>query len=182
MVTGRETGNRHDYRAAVIWTGNLGEGTASYAAYSRDHDVTGQAKPTIPGTADPAFRGDPTRWNPEELLVASLSQCHMLEFLAQAARAGVVVTRYVDEPSGTMVEADDGGSFVEVILRPRVTVAHDDMVDACARFHEEAHRACYIASSVVFPVRLEPVTEVDGRPASAERYTGGDIRPVAFDP
>ena len=176
------TGNRHDYRAAVIWTGNLGEGTASYAAYSRDHDVTGQAKPTIPGTADPAFRGDPTRWNPEELLVASLSQCHMLEFLAQAARAGAVVTRYVDEPSGTMVEAGDGGSFVEVILRPRATVAHDDMVDACARFHEEAHRACYIASSVVFPVRLEPVTEVDGRPASAERYTGGDIRPVAFDP
>jgi organic hydroperoxide reductase OsmC/OhrA/catechol 2,3-dioxygenase-like lactoylglutathione lyase family enzyme len=130
--------------------------------------VSGEAKPTIPGTADPAFRGDPTRWNPEELLVASLSQCHMLEFLAQAARAGVVVTRYVDEPSGTMIEAGGGGSFVEVILRPRVTVAGDNMVDACARLHEEAHRTCYIASSVVFPVRLEAVTEVDGRPASAE--------------
>jgi organic hydroperoxide reductase OsmC/OhrA len=124
------TGKRHEYQVVATWTGNLGEGTARYAAYSRDHDVSGEAKPTIPGTADPAFRGDPTRWNPEELLVASLSQCHMLEFLAQAARAGVVVTRYVDEPSGTMVEAGDGGSFVEVILRPRVTVAHDDMVDA----------------------------------------------------
>ena len=99
------TGKRHDYQVIVTWTGNLGEGTASYTAYSRDHHVTGEAKPTIPGTADPAFRGDPTRWNPEELLVASLSQCHMLEFLAQAARAGVVVTRYVDEPSGTMVGA-----------------------------------------------------------------------------
>jgi organic hydroperoxide reductase OsmC/OhrA len=176
------TGKRHDYRVTVIWTGNLGEGTASYAAYSRDHDVTGQDKPTIRGTADPAFRGDPTRWNPEELLVASLSQCHMLEFLAQAARAGAVVTRYVDEPSGTMVEAGDGGSFGEVVLRPRVTVAHNNMVDACARFHEEAHRACYIASSVAFPVRLEPVTDADGRPASAERYTGRDIRPGALDP
>jgi organic hydroperoxide reductase OsmC/OhrA len=124
------TGKRHDYQVIVTWTGNLGEGTASYTAYSRDHHVTGGAKPTIPGTADPAFRGDPTRWNPEELLVASLSQCHMLEFLAQAARAGVVVTRYVDEPSGTMVEAGDGGSFVEVILQPCVTVARDSMVDA----------------------------------------------------
>jgi len=162
------TGKRHDYQVIVTWTGNLGKGTASYTAYSRDHDVTGEAKPTIPGTADPVFRGDPTRWNPEELLVASLSQCHMLEFLAQAARAGVVVTRYVDEPSGTMIEAGDGGSFVEVILHPRVTVAGDNMVDACARLHEEAHRTCYIASSVVFPVRLEAVTEVDGRPASPD--------------
>src|SRR5215203_2236312 len=120
---GERTGKGHDYQVIVTWTGNLGEGTASYTAYSRDHHVTGEAKPTIPGTADPAFRGDPTRWNPEEFLVASLSQCHMLEFLARAARAGVVVTRYVDEPNGTMVEAGHGGSFVEVILRPRVTVA-----------------------------------------------------------
>ena len=169
------TGKRHDYQVIVTWTGNLGEGTASYTAYSRDHHVTGEAKPTIPGTADPAFRGDPTRWNPEELLVASLSQCHMLEFLAQAARAGVVVTRYVDEPSGTMVEARDGGSFVEVILRPRVTVARDNMVDACARLHEEANRTCYIASSVAFPVRLEAFTEVDGRPASAEGTPAGTL-------
>lgn len=94
------TCKRHDYQVIVTWTGNLGEGTASYTVYSRDHHVTGGAKATIPGTADPAFRGDPTRWNPEELLVASLAQCHMLEFLAQMARAGVVVIRYVDEPSG----------------------------------------------------------------------------------
>ena len=170
------TGKRHDYQVIVTWAGNLGEGTASYAAYSRDHDVTGEAKPTIPGTADPAFRGDATRWNPEELLVASLSQCHMLEFLAQAARDDVVVIRYVDEPSGTMVEAGDGGSFVEVVLRPRVTVARDNMADACARLHEKAHRSCYIASSVVFPVRLEPVTEVDGRPASAAGTPAGTLR------
>ena len=104
------TGKRHEYQVVVTWTGNLGEGTARYAAYSRDHDVSGEAKPTIPGTADPAFGGDLTRWNPEELFVASLSQCHMLEFLARAARAGVVVTRYLDEPSGTMLESGDGGS------------------------------------------------------------------------
>lgn len=143
------TGKRHGYQAIVTWAGNLGEGTGSYAAYSRDHHVTGEAKPTIRGTADPAFGGDPTRWNPEELLVASLSQCHMLEFLAQAARADVVVTRYVDEPNGTMVEAGDGGSFVEVVLRPRVTVARDNMADACARLHEKAHRSCYIEATLV---------------------------------
>jgi organic hydroperoxide reductase OsmC/OhrA len=162
------TGKRHDYQVIVTWTGNLGEGTASYTAYSRDHRVTGGAKPTIPGTADPAFRGDPTRWNPEELLVASLSQCHMLEFLARAARAGVVVTRYLDEPSGTMLESGDGGSFVEVVLRPRVTVARSDLVEACAWLHEEAHRTCYLASSVAFPVRHEAVAEADS--ASADRH------------
>jgi organic hydroperoxide reductase OsmC/OhrA len=97
------TGKRHEYQVVATWTGNLGEGTARYAAYSRDHDVSGEAKPTIPGTADPALGGDLTRWNPEELFVASLSQCHMLEFLARAARADVVVTRYVDEPSGVMI-------------------------------------------------------------------------------
>jgi organic hydroperoxide reductase OsmC/OhrA len=169
------TGKRHDYQMVVTWTGNLGEGTASYAAYSRNHDVTGGVKPAIPGTADPAFRGDSTRWSPEELLVAALSQCHMLEFLARAARAGVVVTRYVDEPSGTMLEAGDGGSFVEVVLRPRVTVARSDMAEACARLHEEAHRTCYLASSVAFPVRHEAVTEVDGCPASAEGTPAGTL-------
>jgi organic hydroperoxide reductase OsmC/OhrA len=99
--------------------------------------------------------------------VASLSQCHMLEFLARAARAGVVVTRYVDEPSGIMLESGDGGSFVEVVLRPRVTVARSDLVEACAGLHEEAHRTCYLASSVGFPVRHEAVAEVDS--ASADR-------------
>lgn len=162
------TGKRHEYQVVVTWTGNLGEGTARYAAYSRDHDVSGEAKPTIPGTADPAFRGDLTRWNPEELFVASLSQCHMLEFLARAARAGVVVTRYVDEPSGTMLESGDGGSFVEVVLRPRVTVARSDLVEACAGLHEQAHRTCYLASSVAFPVRHEAVAEADS--ASADRH------------
>ena len=129
--------------------------------------MSGEAKPTIPGTADPAFGGDLTRWNPEELFVASLSQCHMLEFLARAARAGVVVTRYVDEPSGIMLESGNGGSFVEVVLRPRVTVARSDLVAACAGLHEEAHRTCYLASSVAFPVRHEAVAEVDS--ASADR-------------
>src|SRR5829696_1972112 len=99
------TGRGHDYKVIVTWTGNLGEGTASYTAYSRDHHVTGEAKPTIPGTADPAFRGDPTRWNPEGIVGGSLPQWHMLEVLAQATGASVVVTRYVNETSGTMIEA-----------------------------------------------------------------------------
>jgi len=96
------TGKRHDYQVIVTWTGNLGEGTASYTAYSRNHDVTGGAKLTIPGTADPAFRGDPTRWNPEEPLVASLSQCHMLEFLTQAARCTGCAVSHHPAPSANV--------------------------------------------------------------------------------
>jgi organic hydroperoxide reductase OsmC/OhrA len=175
------TGKRHDYQVIVSWTGNLGEGTASYMAYSRDHHVTGETKPAIPGTADPAFRGDPTRWNPEELLVASLSQCHMLEFLAQAARAGVVVTRYVDEPSGTMVEAGDGGSFVEVILRPCVTVARDKWstrAPGCTK-RPTAPATSRAPWSFRYALRWSP--KLTGA-RECGRNTGGDIPLVAFNP
>src|SRR5215470_3467399 len=97
----------HEYTAEIRWTGNRGTGTSSYRDYDRAHVVTAHAKPAIPGSSDPAFRGDPARWNPEELLVAALSQCHMLWFLHLAAVSRVVVTEYVDRPQGTMLEQDD---------------------------------------------------------------------------
>jgi organic hydroperoxide reductase OsmC/OhrA len=112
-----------------------------------------------PGSSDPAFRGDPGRYNPEELLVAALSQCHLLWFLHLAATAGVVVTGYTDRPEGTMTEhADGAGEFTEVVLRPAVTVAEPGMVDAVAGLHERAHRMCFIARSVSFPVHHQPST------------------------
>ena len=118
-------------------------------------------KPVILGSADPAFRGDPGRWNPEELLVASLAQCHMLWFLHLAAVGGVVACAYVDEPVGTMVEHPDGsGEFTEVVLRPSVTVTEPAMLAKVDPLHEQAHRHCFIARSVSFPVRHEPRTEV----------------------
>jgi organic hydroperoxide reductase OsmC/OhrA len=99
----------HCYEVTISWTGNRGEGTASYRAYARDHEVTADGRPAIPGSSDPAFRGDPARWNPEQLLVASLSQCHMLAYLHQCAVSGVVVVAYEDNPDGLMTETEDGG-------------------------------------------------------------------------
>lgn len=149
----------HHYTVGVDWTGNLGTGTSGYREFSRDHEVSAPGKPTLPGSSDPAFRGDPSRYNPEELLVASLAQCHMLWLLHLASGAGVVVTGYTDRPEGTMTEHPDGsGEFVEVVLRPEVTVAEPGMVEPVEELHERAHKLCFIARSVNFPVRHEPTT------------------------
>lgn len=153
----------HHYSVEVEWTGNTGEGTANYRSYSRDHDVRIPGKPTIAGSADPGFRGDPARWNPEDLLVASLSECHMLWVLALAAQSGVVVTAYEDGASGVMVtEADGAGQFTEVVLRPVVTVADASMAAKADALHATAHAKCFIARSVNFPVRHEATTRVAG--------------------
>ncbi|GGS69699.1 peroxiredoxin [Planobispora rosea] len=155
----------HRYRLTVSWTGNRGEGTAGYRAYGRDHEVSAPGKEPLAGSSDPAFRGDPARWNPEELLVASLSQCHMLWYLHLCASNGVVVTGYTDEPEGVMVEdADGAGNFREVVLRPAVTVASPEMEDTARQLHHEIHKYCFIARSVNFPVVPEPTIR-SGTPA-----------------
>lgn len=155
------SGAEHRYQTRVEWTGNTGTGTSGYRAYERSHEISAGEKPTIVGSSDPAFRGDPSRWNPEDMLVASLSACHMLTFLHRAAVAGVTVLAYEDSASGTMTEADDGtGTFTEVVLRPQVTVASQDMAARCDDLHAQAHAGCFIASSVAFPVRHEPTVIV----------------------
>ncbi|MGW0436229.1 OsmC family protein [Micromonospora sp. NPDC003197] len=156
----------HSYELTVDWTGAGDTGTINYRAYGREHEVTAPGLPPIPGTADPTFRGDPSRWNPEQLLVASLSQCHLLSYLSLCARSGVVVTAYVDNPIGTMTEIGDGGSFTEVVLRPKVTVASVDQVEKATALHETAHEVCFIANSVNFPVRNEPIVLVAGSDGS----------------
>jgi organic hydroperoxide reductase OsmC/OhrA len=151
----------HRYEVAVTWTGDQGQGTSDYRSYRRAHEVAAPGKATIAGSSDPAFRGDPGRWNPEELLVASLAQCHMLWYLHLAAAARVVVTGYTDRPVGTMTETTDGGGrFTEVVLRPRVVVGAPEAVDRAVALHERAHQLCFVANSVNFPVRHEPVVEV----------------------
>lgn len=150
----------HAYSTSLRWTGDRGEGTADYRAYGREHVVTAAGKPDLAGSADPAFRGNADRWNPEELLVAALSSCHMLMYLHLCADAGVVVTGYEDDARGVMVmAADGGGDFREVVLRPRVTVLAADMIATAESLHERASTLCFIARSVNFPVRHEPVTE-----------------------
>lgn len=149
----------HEYDVAVTWTGNRGAGTSGYRTYGRDHEVTTAGAPPLLGSSDPAFRGDADRWNPEQLLVAALSQCHLLSYLHVAADAGVVVTAYTDDAHGVMTQTSDGGGhFVEVVLRPRVTVAEEAMVDRATALHDRAHELCFIANSVNFPVRHEPTT------------------------
>jgi organic hydroperoxide reductase OsmC/OhrA len=152
----------HTYDVSVTWTGNRGTGTSGYRDYDRAHEVHANGPAPIAASSDPAFRGDPGRWNPELELTAALSQCHMLWFLHLCADAGVTVTSYADEAHGCMAEdADGGGRFTEVVLRPRVTVASAGMIEAATALHAEAHAKCFIASSVGFPVRHEPVISAD---------------------
>jgi organic hydroperoxide reductase OsmC/OhrA len=147
----------HRYTVALEWTGNTGAGTASYAGYSRDHVLSSPGKPDLAGSSDPHFRGDRARWNPEELLVASLSACHQLWYLHLCAEAGIVVNGYRDAAEGEMaMEADGGGRFVAVTLRPEVTIAAGD-ADRAMALHGEAAKLCFIARSVAFPVHHAPL-------------------------
>lgn len=149
----RVTNREHVYCSTVVWTGDLGAGTSGYRAYSRANEIRHTDKVTIQGSSDASFRGDPNRWNPEDLLVASVAQCHMLAFLHIAAREGVCVTSYTDTPIGTMIETPDGGGyFKSVILRPSVTVSDVGDTTQIELLHEKAHQACFIAASVNFPV------------------------------
>jgi len=151
----------HAYVVTVTWTGNRGTGTSSYRAYARAHDVVAPGKPPIPGSSDPAFQGDRLRYNPEEMLVASLSSCHMLWYLHLCSTEGIVVQAYEDIAEGVMTEQPDGsGTFVEVVLAPEVTLNSGADLDRARALHAEAHRKCLIANSVNFPVSHEPVFHV----------------------
>lgn len=148
---------QHFYDVRINWIGNNGTGTSSYNAYKRDFDISGTDKPTIPGSSDPAFRGDKKRYNPEELLVASLSACHMLWYLHLCAEAGVVVLKYNEHASGVMQETEDGsGFFKEVTLNPAITVSEESMIEAAINLHKKANEMCYIAKSCNFPVHHKP--------------------------
>lgn len=151
----------HRYSLTVEWTGNRGEGTASYRSYDRDHDVRAEHMTTIEGSADQAFRGNPSRWNPEQLLLAAASQCHLLSYLHQAAVNGVVVTGYVDHPTAVMTQdGDGGGRFTEITLHPLVTITDPGQIELAERLHHDANRACFIASSLNLPVAHEAKTVV----------------------
>ncbi|KRA31302.1 MULTISPECIES: OsmC family protein [unclassified Nocardioides] len=146
----------HHYALDLIWQGNRGTGTSGYRDYGREVTLRADGKPDLLGSADPTFRGDATRWNPEELLLAALAQCHLLSYLHSAVLHGIVVTAYDDSPVGVMEQSGNGGHFTSVTLRPRVTVAEPAHVDLAREIHGEASRNCFIAASVNFPVLHEP--------------------------
>ncbi len=148
----------HSYEIAVEWQGNRGTGTSDYKAYGRELTVTASGKHPLEGSADRAFRGNADRWNPEELLLAALSQCHLLSYLHVAASHGIVVTAYTDVASGTMEQTHDGGGhFTSATLHPVVTIAGGD-VELAEALHAEASAKCFIAASVNFQVLHEPTT------------------------
>ena len=152
----------HHYAMTLEWTGDRGTGTSGYRAYGRDHVISASGKPSIAGSSDRTFHGDADRWNPEELLLAALTQCHMLSYLHVATLHGIVVTGYVDAATGTMQQTDNGGGhFTAATLRPTVTISSGDPAVALA-IHREASEKCFIAASVNFPVAHEPSIIVSG--------------------
>jgi organic hydroperoxide reductase OsmC/OhrA len=150
----------HHYSLTMKWTGNTGEGTKSYQSYSRNHIYSSEGKSDISGSSDPSFRGDPGRYNPEELLVATLSSCHMLWYLHLCSLNDIIVESYEDKPIGTMVEEVNGsGYFTEVTLKPAVIISKGD-INKANELHHEAHAMCFIANSVKFPVKCESTISV----------------------
>lgn len=155
--------NTHQYLADLEWTGAGNDGTLSYETYSREHTIRIAGKPDIIATADPAFRGDPSIHNPEDLLLAALAGCHMLTYLALCARKRIVVTNYRDRATGVMrLSGDGGGRFTEVVLHPEVAISDPAMMESARALHTPAHKYCFIANSVNFPVRHEPVIRLAG--------------------
>jgi len=152
---------KHYYKATIKWTGNKGQGTYNYKAYEREHIISIENKPDLIGSSDVSFRGNKNQHNPEELLVSSLSSCHMLWYLHLCSEAGVVVFEYIDNPIGIMTETSDGGGhFTEVTLYPSVTVQNSEMIDKAKELHKTANEFCFIANSVNFPVYHNPIIKV----------------------
>jgi organic hydroperoxide reductase OsmC/OhrA len=151
----------HRYQTTLTWTGYQGIGTTDYQAYKRDHTIAVEGKPVLHGSSDAAFRGDASKYNPEDLLVSALSGCHMLWYLHLCATHGVLVIKYEDCATGTMEEnADGSGQFTNVTLHPVVSVAAKTMVEKAISLHDEAHRMCFIARSVNFPLHHQPEVTV----------------------
>lgn len=147
---------QHVYASHIRWTGNTGQGTAHYRAYTRDWDIAVPGKPPIPCSNDPMLGGNPGLMNPEDLLLSALSACHMLWYLHLASDAGIVVTAYDDTPEGLAELAPDGAArFVSAVLRPRITVMPGADLSLAHEIHSRIHSVCFIARSVNFPIRIE---------------------------
>ncbi len=145
--------SEHHYSAQLIWDGNHGDGTTDYTTYGREHRVVIEGKPPIHATADPAFRGDAQKHNPEDLFLAAISSCHMLSYLALCAKYKINVLSYEDRATGVMREdGRDGGRFVEVTLHPSVVVANAEHIERATQLHDRAHEQCFIAASCSVPI------------------------------
>lgn len=155
---------QHNYKLTVKWTGNNGTGTSNYKEFERSYLILVDNKVEIPGSSDPAFRGDKTKHTPEDLLVASVSSCHMLWYLHLCAVAGIIVTDYIDHATGIMIEtANGGGKFTEVTLNPTVTITDISMTEKANELHKKANELCFVANSVNFPVHHKPTCKTKNK-------------------
>ncbi len=161
-------GKEHNYQLDLTWTGAAQGGTVDYHAYNREYRIVFGDKPGITGSADPAFKGDPALYNPEEMLLAALSSCHMLSYLALASLEGLEVVAYEDSASGTMLQEGRGGRFTDVLLQPRVTLAPGSDLVRAEALHEDASKTCFIANSMNFPVRHQPEIACAEAPTPAQ--------------
>lgn len=151
----------HNYRVSVQWTGNKGTGTSGYREYERSHLINVENKVVIEASSDPAFRGDASKYNPEELFLASVSSCHMLWYLHFCSVNGIVVTGYEDNASGIMSEAANGsGRFTSITLHPVVTIQIAAHIEKAIALHKEANAFCFIAKSLNFEVAHDPVCKI----------------------
>lgn len=149
----------HEYHSHIIWDGNHGDGTSSYATYGRAYRVVIEGKSDIAGSAHTTFRGEAHKHDPEDLFLAAIASCHLLAYLALCATRGVKVVAYEDRAHGTLKLHGSGGRFEEVVLHPVVTIAESDAALAEA-LHHDAHESCFIASSCSVPIRCEPEIRV----------------------
>jgi organic hydroperoxide reductase OsmC/OhrA len=150
---------QHNYSLTVKWTGNTGTGTSNYAAFERSHSIFVADKTEILGSSDPVFRGDKTKHNPEDLLLASISSCHMLWYLHLCTTIGITVIDYIDNATGIMIETtNSGGKFIEVTLNPIVSITDISMIEKANELHKKANELCFVANSLNFPVKHNPST------------------------
>jgi len=144
----------HRYHVKLNWTDENGKGTTSYTDYSRNHQANVKGKPALQLSSDQAFRGDATKYNPEDMLVASLASCHMLWYLHLCSKSGITVVKYEDNAEGLMLQEDTGGGrFEKVVLHPEITIVEKDKIELAHKLHEEANQKCYIANSCNFPIK-----------------------------
>lgn len=150
----------HQYNIHTLWTGNTGVGTKSYASYDRSHNIYSADKKIIECSSDPSFRGDATKYNPEELFLASISACHMLWYLHLCADNAITVINYIDNAIGKMEQDKPGGKFVQVMLRPKIEIKEAGKKILAMELHKQAHEQCFIANSCNFPILHEPEIKI----------------------
>lgn len=154
--------HEHNYKLTAEWTGNKGDGTKNVRTYDRSHTISIQGKPDLFLTTDNPAVGDKSKLNPEDLLVSALSSCHMLSYLYLCSMEGVIITTYLDNATGIMIENESGGGkFKEVTLNPIVSVTEESMVEKAIALHHKAHEICYIANSVNFEVKCNPICTIE---------------------